>query len=476
MKMINSAVLKTLALGSVLLASQANSQNAPWAEATLAIGKAGSLPAGKLTAEELQRLADIGEELFKAKFTVKDGAGRPQATQAIIPTKPRRGKEIVFSRTAGPDSNGCSSCHNDPIIGGAGDFVTNVFVSEGFANADFDTTDPQFSNERGTNHIFGAGLLELLSREMTSELQKIRQVALTDAASTGKAVTVKLETKGVEFGALTAMPDGIADLSEIEGVDSDLVIRPFSQKGVMTSLRQFTINAMNHHHGMQAVERFGLRWTGSSDFDEDGREAELAAADISALVAWQATLPNPVQSIPDQADWKEAASRGEKLFTEFGCAECHVPSLPLSSLEFADPGPMDISGTLNHSQVKEPAIYDLLLLDWVKKLPRDDEGDVLVPLFGDLKRHTMTDARNERLGNELLSQRFVDRNIFMTAELWGVGSTAPYGHRNDFSTLNEIILAHGGDASKAQALYRDADEADKSAVIAFLRTLVISHE
>lgn len=470
----NWAIVMTLAGVAIVFGGPASSQTVPWAETTPAIGMTGSLPAGELTREELDRLTEIGEELFKAKFTAKDGAGRPRATQAIIPTKPRKGTEIAFSRTAGPDSNGCSSCHNDPVVGGAGDFVTNVFVSEGFNNADFDTTDPQFSNERGTNHIFGAGLVELLAREMSSELHKIRRDALADAASNGEAVTANLETKGVQFGKLTAMPDGITDLSKIEGIDSDLVIRPFSQKGVMTSLRQFTVNAMNHHHGMQAVERFGQRWTGSEDFDEDGQKSELAAADISALVAWQATLPNPVRETPENADWREAAKQGEILFSEFGCADCHVPSLPLSSLKFVDPGPMDASGTLNISQVETPAIYDMQLLEWTKQLPRNENGEFLVPLFGDLKRHTMTDARNEKLGNELLSQRFVDRNIFMTAELWGVGSTAPYGHRNDFSTLDEIILAHGGEGREAQSHYREASEEDRSAIIAFLRTLVIA--
>ena len=42
------------------------------------------------------------------------------------------------------------------------------------------------------------------------------------------------------------------DNSAIVGVDADLTVRPFSQKGVFASLRQFTINAMNAHHGMQA--------------------------------------------------------------------------------------------------------------------------------------------------------------------------------------------------------------------------------
>ena len=445
----------------------------PWLEKTFALGATGAMPQGILSRSELQNLTGIGEQLFTAKFTTLDGAGRPGATQAIIPTRPRHRPAQAFTRTSGPDSNACSSCHNDPVAGGAGDFVTTVFVSEGFANANFDTTDPQFSNERGTNHLFGAGLVEMLAREMSEDLARLRAQALEQAAGSGNPVRIDLTTKGVSFGRLTAMPDGLVDLKELDGIDTDLVVRPFSQKGVMTSLRQFTVNAMNHHHGMQADERYGRRWTGTDDFDDDGMHLELSDADVSALVAWQATLPPPIRKIPDDGRWKKAADKGARLMDEFGCTACHIQSLPLKSLAFADPGPFDVSGTLNDRQVDKPAIYDLALMQWAAQLPRNDKGQVLVPLFGDLKRHKMTDRSIELLGNELLSQRFVDRDIFLTSELWGVGSTAPYGHRNDFTTLDEIILAHAGEARDARDRYRKADDAARSNLIAFLRTLVI---
>ncbi|MGI9366107.1 MAG: di-heme oxidoredictase family protein [Rhizobiaceae bacterium] len=465
--------VRLAALVLLILPSMAVSQEAEWMERTKAIGAIETLPSGQLNKEELDRLIQVGEELFVAKFTTTDGLGRPAATQAILPTKVRYEQATALARISGPDAQACVSCHNDPLPGGAGGFVTNVFVSEGFTNASFDTSDPQFSNERGTNHLFGAGLIELLAREMSADLAVLREQALREAKSSGEPVKVRLATKGVKFGTITALPDGLVDLSGIDGIDSDLVVRPFSQKGVMTSLRQFTVNAMNHHHGMQATERFGTRWTGEDDFDEDGRIDELSAADISALVAWQATLPAPEKKKPGIPAWQAAAKTGQELFSEWTCSECHIPSLPVDSLKFSDPGPYDVSGTLDQTQVKEVARYDLELLDWAKNLPRDDKGRVLVPLFGDLKRHKMTDRRIAALGNELLSQRFVGRDVFMTSELWGVGSTAPYGHRNDFSTLDQIILAHGGAGRKSRDAYENASPDDRSALIAFLRTLVI---
>ena len=425
---------------------------------------------GTLDGDTLNDLVARGETLFTARFEARDGAGRPMATQAIVPTKRRRPAALAFQRMSGMDANACSGCHNQPITGGAGDFVTNVFVSEGFRDAEFDTLDPQFSNERGTNHLFGAGLIELLAREMTRDLRATRTRVLREAKRRGENVTLPLETKGVAFGTLTAHPDGILDVSGVEGVDPDLTIRPFTHKGVMTSLRQFAVNALNHHHGIQATERFGVRWTGEGDHDGDGLADEIGEGDVSALVAWQATLAPPVAREPQDKRWQLYAAKGEATFEAIGCASCHVPALPLESVVFSDPGPFDMAGTLREGE-GEAVAYDLALTAWLAQLPRDDRGRVLVPLFGDLKRHRIAAGKHTRFGNELLSQRHVPRDVFMTTELWGVADTAPYGHRNDIPDLEDAILAHGGDAEASRDAFAALGADEQKGVIAFLRTL-----
>lgn len=427
--------------------------------------------------QDTKRLEDLiaeGQRLFEARFIRAEGAGRPMATQAIVPTRRKRPAETTFNRLPGPDASACSGCHNQPVTGGAGDFVANVFVSEGFESADFDTTDPQFSNERGTNILQGAGLVELLAREMTVDLQAQRREALRQARQSGEPVTVALSTKDIAFGKLTAHPDGTLDVTAIDGIDPDLVLRPFSQKGVFASLRQFTVNALNVHHGIQASERFGAQWTGSSDFDMDGVPDEIDPGLVSALVAFQATLPAPGRRTDLPEDWAVAAADGEKVFADIGCVSCHRPALPLDSLAFADPGPFEGAGTLRAQDVSDPLVLNLAGLDWVKRLPRDDRGRVLVPLFGDLKRHRIADAQTDDLGNELLGQRFVDRDVFITAELWGVGNTAPYGHRGDITTLNEVILAHGGRAAPVRDAYAALPDVQQQSIIAFLRTLEVA--
>jgi hypothetical protein len=427
---------------------------------------------GRLNQQQLESLIEAGRVLFSARFSIEDGVGRPMATQAIIPTKRKRPPRHSFSRTAGLDANACASCHNAPVVGGAGDFTANVFVSEGFQHSDFDTTDPQFSNERNTNHLMGAGLVELLAREMSSDLLRLRSDALSESRQQNIVKKTPLISKGVNFGWLTVHPDGRVDTVDISGVDHDLIIRPYSQKGVMTSLRQFTINALNHHHGMQASERFGPRWTNSSDFDEDGIEREITPGDVSALVAWQATLAPPVQTQPVDQRWAVAALKGQKTAENIGCMSCHMSYLPLKSLSFSDPGPLDAAGTLRTGEVAN-TVYDMALLDWSKTLEKDENGFYKIPLFGDLKRHIIADQQVAALGNELLSQRFVDRNVFMTTELWGIASTAPYGHRGDLTTLREVIKAHGGDARESRDAWINLASTDQNTIIAWLKTLVI---
>lgn len=324
-----------LATGPTTVTGAEPEAPAPWSDSLsleALIGEHADSFQGPLNAEELGEFAALGGRLFEHKFTAADGGTRPLATQAILPTKRKRPPRAEFSRTAGLDANACASCHNVPVVGGSGDFSANVFVSEGFRQADFDTTDPQFSNERNTNHLFGAGLIELLAREMSRDLQAQRTKVLRLAQQTSSMATVALSSKDIEFGQLTAYPDGRLDTREIDGIDADLVIRPFSQKGVMTSLRQFTVNALNHHHGIQAPERFSSRWTDETDFDGDGIEQEISRTGVSALVAWQATLPPPVQALPTTGmdglalepetgtAWLAAARRGEQHFEAFGCA------------------------------------------------------------------------------------------------------------------------------------------------------------
>lgn len=222
-----------------------------------------------------------GEELFTVLFNVCDGQGRPATTGGVVA---READEPAFSRVSAPDSNSCAGCHIQPRIGGGGEFGLNVFVIAQHADPVLETTSMSMSNHRNPLGMFGAGPIEMLAREMSTDLQALRAEAGAKAREQGQAVTVELVTKGVNFGLLTMRADGTQDSSGVEGIDHDLVVKPFHQAGTKISLRQFSASAMNHHHGMQAEERFDLNPDiMDPDFDRDGVQRELTIGDITAI-------------------------------------------------------------------------------------------------------------------------------------------------------------------------------------------------
>jgi cytochrome c peroxidase len=432
------------------------------------------IEAGKVPLEQIR---EFGKLLFTARFTTLDGQGRPAATAATIPTKRPPGQVPMFFRTSGPDADACSGCHNQPIAGGSGDFVTNVFVSPQENEFDFDTVEPELSMERGTTSIFGLGLLEILAREMTAELRHEEYKAMAEARASGKPVRVALTTKGVGFGAITCNPDGYIDIKELQGVDPDLIVKPFGQKAVWSSLRHFTVTALNAHHGMEAVERFGPRWTNETDFAGNGVGETITEGDMTAITLFQALLPAPTEVMPVDLAHRAAAEHGEKLFSQIGCEACHKMAMVIDNPVFTEPGPDNIAGTLRPEDVPiKPYAVDMRKLPWSKRLNITADGKIVVRAFTDLKRHRIADEQRPHFANEKLTQGFVPVDQYRTAWLWSIGSTAPYGHRHDVTTIHQAILDHGGESTESRKAYEALSDADQRAIVEFLKAQKIVPE
>ena len=435
------------------------------------------IDAGEVTLEEL---VAHGELLFTAQFNTLDGAGRPETTGVgDSPFRDRRDFPDNFNRVSGPDANSCAACHNLPRVGGAGDNVTNVFVdAENHQFVDFsggagdgfrtDLTLQTVGPERNSVSLFGSGLIEMLAREMTFDLQSTRDLALRDARESGQEITKSLSTKGVDFGYITVRPDGTIDTSAVEGVDSDLIIKPFHQKGAIVSLREFAVKGMNNHHGMQATERF----RDGIDVDGDGYVDELTRGDLTALVVFMATLPVPGEVLPSDPAARAAAERGEELFASIGCNSCHRSTLRLESPFFTEPNPFNPPGKLKLSDVSRPLSVDLTAEGPGPFLTLEPDGSLLVPAFTDLKRHDMGPA----LDNEAVRQNGIATEEWLTRKLWGVASEAPFLHHGRATLISEAILLHGGEAEAQRAAYEELSPEDQAAVVEFIKTLQILPE
>jgi hypothetical protein len=428
-------------------------------------------------------VADHGELLFAAIFNTCDGRGRPETTgggdKRALPTFSEEGEaldagQVAKLRTSAPDSDACGGCHAQPEVGGAGDFVANVFVLAQVLDPVTLSVSPSRSDNRNTLGMHGSGPIEMLAREMTVDLLAQR-AGLPDGVHT-------LTTKGIDFEIEIVG----GEVVEAEGIDHDLIVKPFHQAGKVISLREFSTNAMNHHHGMQAEERFDLNPAKGfdPDYDNDGVQRELTIGDQTAISIWQAQLSTPVQVKPKGKSKKKVVDDGEELFDDIGCAVCHVPELVLNSRLFVEPNPFNPPGTCAGLFDGCPDYSFDMTKDGDK--PRVEKGSsdtAIVRPYTDLKRHNLCDDAGPGairwFCNERFSQGRPDQDgkpgteFFLTRKLWDVGNTAPYGHRGDVSTITEAILLHGGEGRTSRDAFEASSVDDQKAIVTFLKTLQI---
>src|SRR6202171_3858939 len=454
----------------------------------------------------IPQLIAFGEKLFTAKWTIQEGQGRPN-TKGTGPAPPLSdpSEPLVFprnfNRISGPDSNSCSGCHNEPVIGGGGDHVPDVIArAQRYGCVSCDRSDTTFThgafdergepvtlqnvaNERRTIGMNGSGFIEMLARQMTADLQLIRNATVPGTSQA-------LITKGVSFGALSRRLDGTWDTSGVQGLPApslasvgadhppSLILMPFHQAGAAISLRQFTNNAFPQHHGMQPEERTGI----GVDGDGDGFRNELTRADITAATIYQATLPVPGRSVPDDPEVEQAVRIGEQRFSELGCASCHTPRLPLVDRGWinTEPSPFNPPGNLRLGDAPTLSV-DLTNENLPgPRLKPGESGVWWVPAFTDLKLHDITTGasdpnaaprdQNQPAGSPKF---FAGNTRFITRKLWGVGNSGPYMHHGKFTTMREAILAHSGEALSSRQSFESLPAHDRDCVIEFLKTLQV---
>jgi hypothetical protein len=88
-------------------------------------------------------------------------------------------------------------------------------------------------------------------------------------------------------------------------------------------------------------------------------------------------------------------------------------------------------------------------------------------IFTDFKRHDLGPNFHERNYDGTTQQ------VFLTAALWGVASTGPYGHDGRSATLHEVILRHGGEAQSVRDNYANLLRSDQRDLLDFLGSLLL---
>jgi len=272
-----------------------------------------------------------------------------------------------------------------------------------------------------------------------------------------------------------------------------------------TTIRAFTATPFDMHSGMQACDpttttspkrnglalvsnagaqqfvtavgkdRGGMRGkTGISldDPDRDGYCEEISEGDLDVTEWYQMNHPSPARGRITRN-----VIAGEKLFNKIGCASCHTPDWHLHA---HNPNAKDYTQRFDGDRrfFELAASYNNATNRMEGKLSNlsTKQGDVCLPrrdaytirgVYSDFKYHDVGDAFYQLQYDGSIVKKW------RTTPLWGVGSTAPFGHDGASLDLDEVIRRHGGEALDSRTSYTSLSEDEQDQLVAFLRSLVL---
>ncbi|HRC85055.1 MAG TPA: di-heme oxidoredictase family protein, partial [Thermoanaerobaculia bacterium] len=295
---------------------------------------------------------------------------------------------------------------------------------------------------------------------------------------------------------------------EIAGYDPSVAILASSAGDhQFPSLRVFSTGVLRTVMGMVADDATSFQQLGKRPAEERERvwarvsnagapqpNLDLADDASSSLEKFQAARPGTISEgeldllewfllnhpAPARGPQNAETHRGEKLLASLGCTACHVPDWQLKAADprrglAGDRRFFDLQVAANPRTGRlEGRLRDLSRVaagpgGATLRVPRR-EGFRVVGIYSDFLHHDLGERFHEL---HYWGGTSHPLNRFRTPPLWGVGSTAPYGHDGRSLTLDDVIRRHGGEAEASQKAYLVAPEEDRRALLRFLESLVL---
>ncbi len=296
----------------------------------------------------------------------------------------------------GPNHLGtsCVGCHGSPTAGGSGvnAFVRVISLGEPII-VDHDAPP-----------LFGVGLFERVTDETILSMQDP-----TDEDNDG--ISGRPNIDGDRIGRFGLK----AQAATLESITRGMLV---NQMGITSEPLAKIVRAKSKRPEYLAQIAPPSGGNGSGGNDDNVPDPEIDATDLANLIIFQELLAAPIRGTIDLA-----VQRGDELFASIGCADCHVPSLPL------------------------------------------DTGEMIHP-YTDLLIHNM----GEDLSDAVF-QGVASGTEFRTAPLWGLTESAPYLHDGRATTIDNAIREHAGEAQDARDNYITLTEDEQADLIRFLESL-----
>ena len=393
--------------------------------------------------------------------------------------------------------NSCVSCHNVPFRDMGGGITIQKNAGSG----------------RNTPHAFGAGVVEQIGEEIRAQLlaqaDRNHDGWISRAEAQGEAWVTPVEGQRLSYGHFEdADQNGHPDLNSIlyvwyvdrtgkripwartlqdEGVagyNFEVQVFGHGQRdrvghgALGSTLRAVAANAWDMHSGLQAhdptssteTHQDGLckvSYCGAQQFytgftrdagtvcnqrgislddpDRDGVCEEISEGDLDLVEFQLLNHPRPAEKIDPRFE------NGRSTFEAIGCTECHQS-------QWRIPQDRRMFDLQTHFQGGR-------LTGRLQKLnpgPR-----VIAGIYSDFRHHD--------LGPDFTETQYDGSRMrtFRTSPLWGVGSTAPYGHDGASLCLDDVIRRHGGEAQATRAAYLKLSTEQCDDLQHFLQGLVL---
>jgi CxxC motif-containing protein (DUF1111 family) len=357
------------------------------------------------------------------------------------------------------NASSCVACHRQGGAGGGGPLENNVTVFTKVSKPG-GKGDQGVVHKQATDEVFQESL-----RNVAVRFPATSRPALADLLPSGTKGCISPPNIGVVpgvditqrntpalFGAclIDAIPDRaiIANerkerlrwgLSDSDTDDypvgrairlSEQTVGKFGWKANVGSLSEFVRVACANELGLGNPKQAQPASLAKPGYRPPG--LDLTEDQCNQITAFVASLPKPVEVVPDSPREAEHVAAGKKRFATIGCTDCHTPDLGEATGIYSD--------LLLHrmgSSLVGGGTYG----DPPPELPAFVEGGAPQP------------------------------SEWRTPPLWGVADSAPYLHDGRATTLADAIKLHGGQGATSAKRFLDLPNNQKEELIAFLHTL-----